>query len=80
MQNGAKITNEYAKMALKLVQNRSQNNPKIDSKIDAKSVIQKSIKNRAVDRQRVAKVTSIIQRREVSGPEGSLYSKKEGSF
>jgi hypothetical protein len=76
MQNGAKITNEYAKMVLKLVQNRSKNNPKID----AKTVIQKSIKNRAVERQRVAKVTSIIQRREVSGPEGSLYSKKEGSF
>ena len=55
----------------------SKNNPKTDSKIDAKSVIQKSIKNRAVERQKVAKVTSIIQPREVSGPEGSLYSKKE---
>ena len=45
MQNGAQITNEYAKLAFKLIQNRSKNNPKIDSKIDAKSVIQKSIKN-----------------------------------
>ena len=80
MQNGTKITNEYATIAVKLVQTRSQNNPNIDSEIDAKSVIQKSIKNRAVERQRVAKVTSIIQRREVSGPEESLYSKKEASF
>ena len=76
MQNRAKITNEYAKIVFKLVQNCSKDSPKID----AKSAIQKSIKNRAVERQRVAKVTSIIQRREVSGPEESLYSKKDGSF
>ena len=76
MQNGAKITKNDAKMVLKLVQNRSKINLKIDSNIDAKFVVQKSIKNRALERQRVAKVTSVIQRREVFRPQGSLYSQK----
>ncbi len=68
MQNGAQITQNDAKIVPKLIQNRSQ----IDSKIDAKFVVQKSIKNRALERQRVAKVTSILQRWEVSGLDGSL--------
>ena len=61
MQNGAKISNNDAKMVPKLVQNRSKINAKIDSKIDAKFVVQKSIKNRALERQRVAKVTSALR-------------------
>ena len=40
----------------------------------------KNHKNPAVERQRVAKVTSQVRWREVSVPEGSVYSKKEGSF
>jgi len=76
MQNGAKITKNCAKMVPKLLQNRSKIYPKIDSKIDAKFVVQKSIKNRALERQRVAKVTSPLQRSEVSGAQGSLYSQK----
>ena len=72
MQNGAQITENDAKMVPKLVQNRSKINAKIDSKIDAKFVVLKSIKNRALERQRVAKVTSILQRWEVSGLDGSL--------
>ena len=61
MQNGAKITKNDAKMAPKLLQNRSKINPKIDAKIDAKFGVQKSIKNRALERQRVAKVTSELR-------------------
>ena len=80
MLNGAKITKNDAKMVLKLIQNRSKIDPKINSKIDAKFVVQKSMKNRALERQRVAKVTSGIQRSQVSRPQGSLYSKKEGAF
>ena len=71
MQNGAKITKNDAKMVPKLVQNRTKTRPKIDSKIDAKFVVQKSIKNLPLGRQRVAKVTSPLERRQVSGLEGS---------
>ena len=76
MQNGAKIIKIDAKILAKCIQNHS----KIVPKIDAKFVVQKSIKNRALERQRVAKVTSNLQRGEVPGPEGSLYSKKEVPF
>ena len=62
MQNGAKITKNDAKISSKFIQNRSKINPKIDWKIDAKFVVQKSTKNRALERQRVAKVTSTLQR------------------
>ena len=71
MQNGAKIDENDAKLVPKLVKNRSKIDAKIDSKIDAKFVVLKSIKNRALERQRVAKVTSGVQRWEVSGLEGS---------
>ena len=71
MQNWAKITKIDAKMVPKLVQIRSKIDPKIDWKIDAKFGVQKIIKNRALERQRVAKVTSALQRCEVSGLEGS---------
>ena len=80
MQNGAKITKNDAKMLLKFVQNRTNIGPKIVSKIDSKFVVQKSTKNRALERQRVAKVTSIIQRSEVFWAQGSLYSQKVRPF
>ena len=67
MQNGAKIAENDAGMVPKLVKNRSKIYAKIDSKIEAKFVVQKSIKNRPLERQRVAKVTSIVERRQVSG-------------
>ena len=76
MQNGAKITKNDAKMVPTLTQNPSQINAKIDSNIYAKFVVPKSIKNRALERQRVAKVTSAIRWWEVSGAQGSLYSQK----
>ena len=76
IQNGAQIMKNDATMVPKSIQNHF----KIAPKIDAKCVVQKSIKNRAVERQKVAKVTSGFQRCEVSGPEGSLYSKKEVWF
>ena len=74
MQNRANIIKHDAKMVPKSIRNRSQIVPKIDAKIDAKFVVQRSVKNRALERQRVAKVTSQLQRCEVSGPEGSPYS------
>ena len=45
MQNGAKITKNDAKMVPTLFQNRSKIDANIDSKIDAKFVVEKSIKN-----------------------------------
>ena len=76
MQNGAKFIKKYAKMVPKFVQNRSKINPKIDSKIDATFVVRNSMKNRALECQMVAKVTSLIRWWEVSGAQGSLYSQK----
>ena len=70
-QNVPKMLPKCFKISPKLVQNRSKIDAKINSKIDAKFVFQKSIKNRALERQRVAKVTSALQRLEVSGLEGS---------
>ena len=66
MQNWAKITKNDARMVPTLVQNRSKIDAKIYTKIDAKFVVQKSIKNRPLARQRVAKVTSALQRLQVS--------------
>ena len=63
--------NNYSKMIPKLVQNPSKIDAKIDSNIDAKFVVPKSITNRPLERQRVAKVTSNVQRWEVSGLDGS---------
>ena len=71
---------KWCQNGFKLVQNRSKIYQQIDSKIDAKFVVLKSIKNRALERQRVAKVTSIRQRSEVSGAQGSLYSQKVRPF
>ena len=62
MQNGAKIIKIDANMVPKSIPNRSQIVPQIDAKIDAKFVVQKSVKNRAVERQRVAKPGSSIRR------------------
>ena len=76
MQNGAQIIKIDAKIVPKSIQNRSKNRSKNRCEICG----QKSIKNRAVERQKVAKVTSGFQRCEVSRPDGSLYSKKEVSF
>jgi hypothetical protein len=69
-------------MVPKLVQNHSKIDAKTDSKIDAKFVVQKSIKNRPLERQRVAKVASALRRREVSGLKGSpgsIESRTRGS-
>ena len=49
-----------------LIQNQSNIDAQIDWQIDAKLAIQKSIKNRALERQRVAKGTSSIRWREIS--------------
>ena len=69
--SGVKMMEKGANMVSKLIQNQSKIHTKIDSKIDAKFVVQKSIKNPPLERQRVAKVTSPLQRLEVSGLEGS---------
>ena len=57
IQNRANIIKNDAKMVSKSIQNHC----KITPKIDAKFVVQKSIKNRALERQRVAKVTSQLR-------------------
>ena len=80
MQNGAKSTKNYARMDPQIIQNRSKIYAKINWKIDAKFVVQKSIENRALERQRVAKVISALERREVSGLEGSPDQLKVGPF
>ena len=72
MQNGSEIIKNDATMVSKSIQNHSQS--------FQKSMRHLCFKNRALERQRVAKATSIIRWCEVSEPEGSLYSKKEGSF
>ena len=77
MQIEAKIIKHDAEMVLKSIQNRFKIHPKIDAKIDAKFGVQQSVKNRGVERQRVAKVTSQLQRCEVPGPQGSPYRLKE---
>ena len=59
------------KMVPNLVHNRLKINAQINSKFDAKFAVQQSINNRPLERQRVAKVTSRVQRLEVSGLEGS---------
>ena len=71
--------NRNSKMRRQLNQNRltfikirSNIDATIDWQVDAKLAIQQSpSKSRALKRQRVTKVTSIIQWREVSGLEGS---------
>ena len=66
-------------MAPKYDQNRSKIDAKIDQKIDAKLKAQKSIKNRALERQGVAKGTSALQRRQVSWLDGPLTVGKKDS-
>ena len=44
-----------------------------DAKINAKFVVQKLVKNRIVEGQRVAKATSTIERLEVSVAQSSPY-------
>ena len=58
-------------MVPRLIPKQSQIGANIHCKIDAKLAIQNSSKNRASERQMVAKVTSSIRKREVSGLEGS---------
>ena len=59
-----------AKMVPKLVQNRSKIDANIDQQIDAKLKAEKSIKNRALERQGVAKGTSDPEQRQVSELDG----------
>ena len=66
-------------MTPKLVQNLQKIDAKINQKIDAKLKAQKSIKNRALERQGVAKGTSSLQRREVSWLDGPLTVGKKDS-
>ena len=59
-----KMLPKSTKMLPKLIQHRSTIDAQIDSKTDATLAIQKSIKNRVLERQRIAKVTSAIRWRE----------------
>ena len=61
MEHEAKIIKFDAKMVPKTIPNPSKIHPKINAKIDAKFVVEKSSKNRAVERQRVAKPDSRIR-------------------
>ena len=66
-----------AKMQPWSLPNRQRKEPRNDAKFGAFSGREQICENRAVERQRVAEVTSTIRRGWISLAPGPLYSKKE---